>query len=420
MNSAENQYSFINKLNKMKQIKLAIIGAYPYNGNRGVGALTYSTLFLLKKVASTKNIKINIILINSGFEKVNDQLEIGSDTIKFINTIPIDLFDIKGLLKLFMFPKSLKTLKEIRNVDYFLNIGAGDSFSDIYGRSRFHMFNNQNRLAFFFNKRLIFLPQTIGPFKDGVIKKKAIKSIEKANHVFARDFQSSNYVLNNTSQKNITESIDVAFFMPYERQNFSNNYIHVGLNISSLLWNGGYTRNNQFGLKCNYQSLIRNIIHYFLAIPNVKIHIVPHVVGADLHIENDYEVSYKLVNEYKNEDIILSPFFLTPIFAKNYIASLDFFMGARMHATIAAFSSGVPVYPMAYSRKFNGLFKDTLNYKYMGDMISEDMEVMLSGIKNAFEDRNNLASIIDSRLNTVVKEREKQLLEKLSDILKLN
>ena len=37
-----------------------------------------------------------------------------------------------------------------------------------------------------------------------------------------------------------------------------------------------------------------------------------------------------------------------------------------MHATIGATSSGVPVIPVAYSRKFNGLF-DTLQYPFYID-----------------------------------------------------
>ena len=58
--------------------------------------------------------------------------------------------------------------------------------------------------------------------------------------------------------------------------------------------------------------------------------------------------------------------FESAIEAKSYIASMDLFSGARMHATIAATSSGVPVIPVAYSRKFNGLY-DTLKYKYYID-----------------------------------------------------
>ena len=37
-----------------------------------------------------------------------------------------------------------------------------------------------------------------------------------------------------------------------------------------------------------------------------------------------------------------------------------------MHSTIGAISTGVPVIPIAYSRKFNGLY-DTLGYPYYVD-----------------------------------------------------
>ena len=36
-----------------------------------------------------------------------------------------------------------------------------------------------------------------------------------------------------------------------------------------------------------------------------------------------------------------------------------------MHACIAAYSTGVAVVPVAYSRKFSGLFEGTLDYPYL-------------------------------------------------------
>jgi colanic acid/amylovoran biosynthesis protein len=281
----------------MKQIRIVLVGASPYNGNRGVCALTYSTLVLLHKIAKLNNCEINILLISTEYKKANDQLTIGNNNIKFVNAQPISVFSIKELLKLLIIPQSRKTLKELIKSDFVLNIGAGDSFSDIYGKNRFNSINNQHRMARLLNKKFALLPQTIGPYNDKNVQKQANKSIEKADVVFARDFQSFKYVTENTKQKNVVESIDVAFFMPYEKQKFSTDYIHVGINVSALLWHGGYNRNNQFGLKCNYQELIHDIIRYFFTLPNVKIHIVPHVVDQDASIENDYEVSYHLVNE---------------------------------------------------------------------------------------------------------------------------
>ena len=49
---------------------------------------------------------------------------------------------------------------------------------------------------------------------------------------------------------------------------------------------------------------------------------------------------------------------------KNYISKMDFFIGARMHATIGALSSGVPVIPFSYSRKFEGLF-NSIDYPFV-------------------------------------------------------
>ena len=186
-----------------------------------------------------------------------------------------------------------------------------------------------------------------------------------------------------------------------------------------MLWNGGYTQNNQFGLTVDYKKMIRSIIDYFLSEDKVKLHLTPHVVGENRGIENDYEVSYDLWNEYQNERLVIAPFFLGPIEAKNYISGMDFFMGARMHSTIGAFSARVPVFPMAYSRKFNGLFEDTLNYPYMCDMKSQTDNEILDGIKAAFLKREELMSIINDRMDGIVENRKQLFMKNIEKIFKL-
>lgn len=208
----------------------------------------------------------------------------------------------------------------------------------------------------------------------------------------------------------VTEAVDMAFFMPYTKRVFNSKYIHVGLNVSALLWHGGYTRDNQFGLSVDYQKVVRNIISYFLSIPNIKLHLIPHVVGSEKGVENDYAVSYDLQQEIGDDRIILSPLFFDPIEAKSYISGMDFFMGARMHSTIAAFSTGVTVVPMAYSRKFNGLFVETLAYPNMCDMKSESETAILTKIENAFVSRKEIKDIIDNRMSTIVADGKRKIM----------
>ena len=123
----------------------------------------------------------------------------------------------------------------------------------------------------------------------------------------------------------------------------------------------------------------------------------------------------KLFEEYNHPNLILSPLFLDPIVAKSYIAGMDFFMGARMHSTIAAFSSEVPVFPMAYSRKFNGLFTDTLQYPYMADMKAQSETEILAGIKQCYEQREKLKELEHNRMQTIVGERKRLMEERLCE-----
>lgn len=393
---------------------IAIVGADPYNGNRGVGALAYSTFFLIDYISKRTKYSFNIFVIVDSLYSTEDNFIIGESNIKVSFIRHHNLFSFRGLIRCFLSPIEINIYLKL---DYILDISAGDSFSDIYGKGRFRFINSSKRFFRFLHKKQILLPQTIGPFKDSKIKKQAIRSIERSEIVFARDKQSYEYVLGNTSQKNIHELIDVAFFMPYIKKEFNKNYVNVGINISALLWNGGYNRNNQFNLKLDYQNTVKKIIEYFLQRDNVKLHLVPHVVSINSTIENDYEVSQKLTEFYKDDKLILSPLFLNPIDAKSYIGGLDFFIGARMHACIAAFSTGVPVYPMAYSRKFNGLFEDTLGYKFMGDMVQQGEEEILKDIKGNFENRFQMKGIIEERMTGIVADRYKLMMKLLEDFL---
>ena len=176
-------------------------------------------------------------------------------------------------------------------------------------------------------------------------------------------------------------------------------------------------RNNQFGLKTDYQQTIRKIINWFLSMKNVKVHLISHVATERRHVENDYEVAFDLWKNIHHDRLMLAPLFFSPIDAKNYIAGMDFFMGARMHATIAAFSAGVPVIPMAYSRKFNGLFVDTLSYSHLADMIEDEENTILTMIKDGFSNRDSLKQEIANRIDTTVSIQKEMLINELTAYL---
>jgi len=162
--------------------------------------------------------------------------------------------------------------------------------------------------------------------------------------------------------------------------------VRVGLNVSGLLMNGGYSRDNMFGLTLDYPALMRGLVAAFLA-RGAEVHLVPHVLTARGDVEDDLTAAQTLAAEFPAA--VVAPAFAHPSEAKGYIAGMDFFAGARMHACIAAFSSGVPVVPMAYSRKFEGLF-GTLGYPHTVDCTRQEGAAIHARILAAFDDRETL------------------------------
>lgn len=404
-------------MKKAKKKKIILLGMNPFNSNRGVGALSYSTIYLLDQLSAKYNIDLDISVGHHKLKQERLSISVNNKEIKLLFFPLLVGRGIKGLLKL------LYSLVISRGVifssSYVLDIGEGDSFSDIYGIDRFESINTPKKIFRFLGYKQLMLPQTIGPFKNKRVVGKAKRSIEKSSMIMARDRMSYNYVIEKTSQKRVSELIDVAFFMPFNRKIFNNNKINVGINVSSLMWHGGYTKNNQFGFKFSYQEITDKMISYFLSFPEIQIHLVPHVVSDTKNIENDYEVSAFLERKYNTDRITLAPLFLDPIEAKSYISGLDFFLGARMHACIAAYSSGVPVYPVAYSRKFNGLFIDTLGYEHVGDLINQTSELFFNGLQKTFNNRELIKKQINMSLSDIVKPKYDIIIEQLANFLEI-
>lgn len=320
------------------------------SANLGVSALAYSQLSLLQKAASNAGVELEILLFCYGQSDL--------------------ALELKGLTlgdpvspKRILLGRS-KVFGQMRSCTLILDIGEGDSFSDIYGARRFLLLSSSKIMALLSGANLVLSPQTIGPFEKKWVRLLADGIMRRAHKVFARDGLSKAYL--DRARINSEEVTDLAFALPYNRAaGMDRSKINVGVNVSGLLHAGGYTGKNQFGLKVDYPELVRKLLDSLCSRTDIQVHLVPHVVGDGATSDDDTGVCRDLHANYPTT--VLAPRFGTPMEAKSYISSMDFFTGARMHACIAAFSSGVPVVPLAYSRKFNGLFQ-SLGYGRVADM----------------------------------------------------
>ena len=375
-----------------------VIGLYGLDfgsNNLGCVALSYGFIEILKKANVDE--KIEIISFDECDEKVANEL-IASDNISLSVAQKRSIKSINGLSQL---------IAHYKRCDMIFDFTAGDSFSDIYGKKRFYTRSIRKELVIFSKTPLILGSQTYGPFNSKLVRLMAGHIIKKSYKVFSRDNKSSK-VIREIAGREPVETLDVAFELPYSEQKLNGKSLKIGFNPSGLLWSGGYVGNNQFGLKFNYREFCVKLIKKLLDIDDATIYLVSHVRSNDLNSsDNDMIACSELKKIFP--ELVESPFFNMPMEAKSYISGLDYFIGSRMHATIAAFTSGVITIPVAYSRKFEGLFDD-LEYPFIINATTENQKTAVRKIFEVLDNKEDSKLIFNKSFSKSV--QMKQFLEK--------
>lgn len=176
-----------------------------------------------------------------------------------------------------------------------------------------------------------------------------LQSLKDFDAIFTRESLTYELLKNKNVNENIFLTPDPAFCM--ERDNVEpiegfTKENTLGLNVSPLVE----------GYNPQITKVTSDFISYILENTTLKILLVPHVVEKG---NNDYEYMIQFYEQFKESGRVkILPPDLNAKQYKGYIANTRFFIGARTHATIAAYSSGVPTAVLGYSVKSRGLAKD--------------------------------------------------------------
>ena len=149
----------------------------------------------------------------------------------------------------------------------------------------------------------------------------------------------------------IVQIPDPAFTLGYVRKKVPDGFWKgntVGVNVSPLIQKSesvpGIT------MKC-YEELIEWIIEH----TDMQIALIPHVVWKN---NDDRKPLSELYEKYKSTERLVQIPDGSCEELKGYISQCRFFVGARTHATIAAYSTCVPTLVVGYSVKAAGIAQD--------------------------------------------------------------
>lgn len=183
------------------------------------------------------------------------------------------------------------------------------------------------------------------------IKEKVIRDLKRYDLIVAREPLTVAALRTAGIVKNVVQFPDPAFQLDKVELPLPEGFEEgntVGINMSPLIMT---CESNRGIVLKNYLCLMK----YILNETDMSIALIPHVVKDG---SNDLECMKAIKKEFENEKrvILFGDYKCEEI--KGIISKCRFFVGARTHATIAAYSTCVPTLVVGYSVKAKGIAKD--------------------------------------------------------------
>lgn len=238
-----------------------------------------------------------------------------------------------------------KTLfNRIKKNDIAFSIGG-----DTYCYPGYEMLSNINYILKKKKVKTVLWGCSIEPslLKD----KNLVKDMKRYDLITVRESLSYEGLLAAGIKDNVVLCSDPAFTLDKIDLPLPDNFIEsntVGINVSPLIMScekkDGITKQNYIEL-----------IDYIVKNTDMNVALIPHVVWEN----NDDRIPLReLYEKFKNTNRICLINDCNCMELKGYISKCRFFVGARTHATIAAYSTCVPTLVVGYSIKAKGIAKD--------------------------------------------------------------
>lgn len=235
------------------------------------------------------------------------------------------------------------------------------------------------------------------------LSERKLESLRDFDAIFTREPITYELLKENGANDNIYLFSDPAFCMErvevepidgFTRENT------LGFNISPLVASGDPRK----------KEIAEDFLKFIFENTTMKVLLVPHVVEEN---NNDYDFMKPIFEKFEHTGrIAILPPDLEARQYKGYIAGTRFFIGARTHSTIAAYSSGVPTIALGYSVKARGIAKDifgeekyVLDIKAMTDY-RELRDEFLKLLENENEIRRELMKSIPLRMRSAMEAGE--------------
>jgi len=315
--------------------------------NKGAELMLYAVLQELERKQPNATVWLPLYGIPEGTSYIKTSMNCKQRKVTLAGKF---LYKVKGdkiLRKVFNIPYSYSTDSyPIKGLDLILDAG-GYNFTDKFKKSKSFMSILYNKYKAMKKQKtnIIFLPQAFGPFetKNG---KDQVKLLEEyADHIFAREEESYNNLINAGVDRNkISLYPD---FTCLAEGVFPSEYAHLKNGIA-IIPNARMLDKSTIS-KGEYIEVLSKIITICRSTGRV-IFLLSHEGEGD-------NILCRQINDKLHEKVPIVKN-LSALKIKGLISQCYFVFSSRFHGLVSSLNSGVPCIATSWSHKYEMLFKD--------------------------------------------------------------
>lgn len=323
------------------------------------------------------------------------------ENISFKDKIKISLYSKQSQKKADEFYYSISCRNpSLNNNDVYISVG-GDNYC--YGDG--HIAKAMNTTLRSLGKKTVLWGCSIG---ENDMTPDKIEDLKGFDLIVARETFSYDALIKNGINRNTVLYPDSAFLLPVDEEmknKFEVKDHTVGINISNFVYPDNCDENHPA------KKAVYSLIRYILDETDLNILLIPHVTRNNAC---DCKTLSEIYDKFKcgRIDIVGGEYSATEY--KSIISRCEMFIGARTHATIAAYSTCVPTLVIGYSIKSKGIANDIFGtydgYVFPVEELS-DSDRFIEIFKDFYSKNNEIREYLKNFMPDYIKKAENSIKE---------
>ncbi|MGB9880926.1 MAG: polysaccharide pyruvyl transferase family protein [Anaerolineae bacterium] len=300
-----------------------------------------------------------------------------------------------------------RLLSAYYDADLVISCGGGNFYAHFWISLFFLVSLAALGLAIIMDRKVVMLPQSIGPIKGWLQRQLTRTLLNRVNKIMVREPRSLEFIQNALClRKQAVLVPDLAFtFTPTEHSSVRLQDLQSGLKIGvTIIDRAAQVKGKVFTAAQQeiYEEALVAALGEISRKYGATIYLFPQCTGPDFAHDDRQALHRVFLRLYEQgTPVVLFDEFSNFLELKAVYALMDCIVGSRMHTAIFAISLGIPVILISYQPKSIGMMEYVGLGRFCYEIGFLDQDRLVSGLSELIENRDKIKKMIRERYSEI-------------------